>query len=451
VAATAALHLSRACWFAGDPAAARDAAEWGLTALGDLEDPLVAKLSVELAHQRVRTEEVAGSTTEVARAALEVAERLDTEVPRARNVLATALAHDGRPGWEEAFRAVIPEAAAAGDTETECSAAYFLASHLGFAGRLPEAIQLLEVMIERAGELGELTWRDHMISASITDRFMVGGDPGRLVEDANRFVHDRPLFRNRAQAELALALSLGDLARFDEARAALECATVALTSDEDRSILLAAGAEVAWMQGDVDRTIELAGEAVTLGPGWFGITAGTVATAALARFERAEPVTDVIAPVKVPIFASFVSEVDALRAVTVGDSARAIALLDGVQALPGVLRRYLVRAQWTAAVIAARSADPTARCRFEKVAQEATEAGIVPLQTRAAAALRAMDRPALLTERETAVLELVGEGLTSNEIADRLGIARPTVESHIGAAMRKLGARTRRQAALMIR
>jgi DNA-binding CsgD family transcriptional regulator len=110
-----------------------------------------------------------------------------------------------------------------------------------------------------------------------------------------------------------------------------------------------------------------------------------------------------------------------------------------------------VRAQWTAAVIAARSADPTARCRFEKVAQEATEAGIVPLQTRAAAALRAMDRPALLTERETAVLELVGEGLTSNEIADRLGIARPTVESHIGAAMRKLGARTRRQAALMIR
>jgi DNA-binding CsgD family transcriptional regulator len=62
-----------------------------------------------------------------------------------------------------------------------------------------------------------------------------------------------------------------------------------------------------------------------------------------------------------------------------------------------------------------------------------------------------MDRPALLTERETAVLELVGEGLTSNEIADRLGIARPTVESHIGAAMRKLGARTRRQAALMIR
>ncbi len=450
VAAEAALHLSRACWFAGDVGAARTAAEMGIATLGDRDHPLVARLSVELAHQRVRTEEVAGSTSEVARTALAVAERLGTDVPRARNVLATALAHDGLPGWEDAYRAVLPEAAAVGDTETECSAAYYLASQLGFAGRLPEAIDLLETMIERATGLGEVTWRDHMTAAAITDRFMLGGDPDRVACDAQRFVHERPLFRNRAQAELALALSLADQGRSDDAGAALDRAMADLTGDEDRSILLAAATEVAWMEGDVPRTVELAEEAAALGPGWFGITAGTVATAAVARFELAEAVMVELAPAKVPIFASFPVEVEALRTFAEGHPGRAIELLDAVTDRPGIPRRYQVRAQWVAAVMAARSDRPDTPCRFQAVHRLAVAVGLAPLATRAAAALRSFDRPATLTDRETAVLRLVQEGLTSNEIAARLGIARATVESHIGSAMRKLGARTRRQAALMI-
>jgi DNA-binding NarL/FixJ family response regulator len=61
-------------------------------------------------------------------------------------------------------------------------------------------------------------------------------------------------------------------------------------------------------------------------------------------------------------------------------------------------------------------------------------------------ALTLGDPAKALTARETAVLALAGEGCSSQVIAERLGIARVTVESHVRSAMRKLGATTRRQA-----
>ncbi len=51
-----------------------------------------------------------------------------------------------------------------------------------------------------------------------------------------------------------------------------------------------------------------------------------------------------------------------------------------------------------------------------------------------------------LSEREHAVLRLVSHGGTNKEIARELGISEPTVESHIGNIMIKLGARSRVEA-----
>ncbi len=53
----------------------------------------------------------------------------------------------------------------------------------------------------------------------------------------------------------------------------------------------------------------------------------------------------------------------------------------------------------------------------------------------------------LLTPRETEVLKLVGEGLTNREIGQRLFLSVRTVEMHARNAMRKLGSRTRAEAA----
>lgn len=55
-------------------------------------------------------------------------------------------------------------------------------------------------------------------------------------------------------------------------------------------------------------------------------------------------------------------------------------------------------------------------------------------------------RPSVLTEREHEVLQLLAEGLTHREIADRLVISPRTVETHITHILGKLGVHSRAQA-----
>jgi DNA-binding NarL/FixJ family response regulator len=59
-----------------------------------------------------------------------------------------------------------------------------------------------------------------------------------------------------------------------------------------------------------------------------------------------------------------------------------------------------------------------------------------------AAQVRQLD---LLTERETEVLELVGKGLSNDEIATSLTISIKTVKTHISNLLAKLAARDRAQ------
>jgi DNA-binding NarL/FixJ family response regulator len=50
-----------------------------------------------------------------------------------------------------------------------------------------------------------------------------------------------------------------------------------------------------------------------------------------------------------------------------------------------------------------------------------------------------------LTEREREVVTLVGEGLTNDEIAERLFVSPATAKTHVSRSMMKLGARDRAQ------
>ena len=87
--------------------------------------------------------------------------------------------------------------------------------------------------------------------------------------------------------------------------------------------------------------------------------------------------------------------------------------------------------------------------------------GAAPLTKRAAARMRELDirvphgprkatraNPAGLTARQLEVLALIAEGLTNAEIAERLVVSQRTAEHHVAAVLTKLGATTRREAAL---
>jgi DNA-binding NarL/FixJ family response regulator len=69
----------------------------------------------------------------------------------------------------------------------------------------------------------------------------------------------------------------------------------------------------------------------------------------------------------------------------------------------------------------------------------------------AAVSAPAADAPALpipddLTPREVEVLQLIAEGLTNTEIAERLVVSAATVKSHVNHIFAKIGARDRAQA-----
>ena len=57
-------------------------------------------------------------------------------------------------------------------------------------------------------------------------------------------------------------------------------------------------------------------------------------------------------------------------------------------------------------------------------------------------------QPDLLTPRELEVLVLVIDGMTNQEIADRLRLSRRTVHAHVSNAMKKTGTSSRTQLAV---
>jgi DNA-binding NarL/FixJ family response regulator len=78
--------------------------------------------------------------------------------------------------------------------------------------------------------------------------------------------------------------------------------------------------------------------------------------------------------------------------------------------------------------------------------------GRVHLAPEAAARLmrevRAPDRPEPLTEREAEVLRLLARGRANKQISAELFIEEKTVKAHVSSILRKLGVRSRTQAAL---
>jgi NarL family two-component system response regulator LiaR len=121
-----------------------------------------------------------------------------------------------------------------------------------------------------------------------------------------------------------------------------------------------------------------------------------------------------------------------------------------VVALTSVLEDAAVSAAVRAGAIGYLLKDTNAEalCRAIKGAA----AGQVQLASEAAARLmrevRVSESPEALTERETEVLKRVARGQANKEIARTLFVEERTVKSHVTSILKKLGVKSRTQAAL---
>jgi two-component system, NarL family, response regulator DevR len=61
-----------------------------------------------------------------------------------------------------------------------------------------------------------------------------------------------------------------------------------------------------------------------------------------------------------------------------------------------------------------------------------------------------VDPLSALTEQEKRVLELIGEGLTNRQIADRMVLSEKTAKNYVSSVLTKLGMQRRAQAAAYV-
>ncbi|UUY06014.1 helix-turn-helix transcriptional regulator [Svornostia abyssi] len=185
------------------------------------------------------------------------------------------------------------------------------------------------------------------------------------------------------------------------------------------------------------------------------------ATLARAQWESNAPITRAGQLHLSGITEAYDAEIDGLAALQAGQVDDAVTAFERAISTSG-WRRHRLRYHLGLAEALDLIDPDRATSEFQRLIDELEAVGwvtlrqrIVPLllQPPGGRRLRADsgEAPVGITQREHEVLMLVAEGMTSRRIADRLGIRVPTVESHIRSSMRKLDARTRAEAAALIR
>lgn len=453
IRAEAGLHLARAAWLDGDPVGAAGAIADALLSVAGSGTEIEAQLVVEQAFVAVRHRVGDPSIVPLADAAVELATTAGVARARALNTAGLARSHTGAPGWDARFAAAYEAATAEGDPEEQLGAKYWLVSALGFYGPMPEAVAIGAEMVATTADLRARRWHHHFLGAHIVHLSARGEIPDAVVDKAVQLLRESPRFRNRAQVELALASALLDRGELDRCDDLIAAGTLAARGDEDIALLACARCELALARRDVAAMRAALDTIVESRAAFFGLNA-VAESAAIhlaygapgqlappATVTTLTPVLDAVALERQAHEHQLAGELDA--------AVRTCGLAASVWEGRGLFR-FARRARLGRAEIAAASGDLV---RARRLLDE-TEADLLDVTTRRRAQLsgeiEVRRARQTLTAREREVLDQVADGLTSQEIATRLGISASTVNSHIDAAMRRLGARTRVQAASLV-
>ena len=361
--------------------------------------------------------------------------------PGLRAALAAVHAAGRTPGWEGGLAAAAQFAGESGDPLAARWSAWLLVETLAADGRLAEAAQAAGAAAAACVVDLAYSWQTRFLAARLWCLALRGDAIDEVVSRAVELT-DRTLpSLARGYASAAASLAEADGGLLASARGRLRRLPAAPPSAQ--ALVDWVAREAAWLDGQPERA------------------GGTRPDAGLPLVDGLRRIT--------ARWAAYDSGIlDAGTAASTVDTAPVRATLDAwaaadpqhfdraAQAWHDLARREEVRCLLAYGL---RAEDPAVAVppllRAESLAEQA---GLVVLLGRTRRALRrhAIRRDIRgprsgddLTEREREVLRLVARGEPTRRIAGQLGISRETVETHIRSGMRKLGARTRTEAAAL--
>lgn len=367
--------------------------------------------------------------------------------------------------WSEAARAA---AASRGDLASELDATRNLVMLWVSVGRQAEGRDLARAAAQRAEAAGERSWAIELRTLDHISRFYDGEDHDEVLSWLS-FVRTAPVrLETRAMATSILATLLADrgaVRRSAEVlRPWLDAEVIEDMAPLAQALLAWGAAQSAWTTGDLLEAIRMASWVTATVPPGYPSLAGTQVVWRWAEYELGRPLS---APDPTGgLLDAAELEASAIELMAAGELAEAAErFLQAAESWRPILWRCTLRSRWGAGHALALAGERDAAGQLlREVDAELDRSGYPALRPRVLATLRSIGlgppggagggRRATstggLTQQEREVLSLVVDGLSTDAIARRLGVSPPTVNSHVNSAKRKLGARTRTEAAAMV-
>jgi DNA-binding CsgD family transcriptional regulator len=458
VRARAALLRGRAHWASGDRESARRELNAGIALVRGRGLSIEARLKLE----RVRDDLAFGASNvlENVQEAWDLAQASGAHLARADLALGSALC------WYASSDACLPvleravdAADRSRDPDQWFMALEALCGGLQMFGGADRLDGLQAGAAAYARELGLRRWELHFTWMRGQNAYLQG-DYERALEWLRHCVAEPSIAQPvRDQVAADLATALADTGRFDDASEVVGQALPNVDTPWGSQVLLFAESEAAWLAGQPRRALAAAERALG-GDVLDALRPQVCAARDWALFDLQRPPGRPAKVEPLPFHAGYRLDSEAIAALSISTSSAESLFLSAADAYRGNVLRNEVRSRWAAAEIAIRrGAMARARRSLLELEEQAETTGLAPLVTRIRRTLRkaGVRRSApresnrkSLTGREREVMQLIAAGLTSREIALRLGLARSTVESNVRSAMRKLNAKSRVQAASLL-